>query len=83
MTSHIIFIKPHEKFSQNVLDLFSSHKIEFPDMTREDKFNLSDIKYGVKSDKEYNSKQESKMAKKELKNLRQEKENIVKTHQAS
>jgi nucleolar complex protein 3 len=79
LISHIIFIKPHEKFSPNVLDLFTAHKIEFPDLTqKEEKFNLNDIKFGVKSNDELMSKHESKKAKKQLKSLMQEKEKIVK-----
>jgi len=79
LISHIIFIKPHEKFSPNVLDLFSAHKIEFPDLTNKDeKYNLNDIKFGVKSNDELMSKHESKKAKKQLKSLLQEKEKIVK-----
>lgn len=79
LISHIIFIKPHEKFSANVLDLLTAHRIEIPDLTqKEDKYNMNDIKFGVKSKEEYNSKHESKQAKKQLKSLMQEKEKIVK-----
>jgi len=79
LISHVIFIKPHDKFSPNVLDLFSSHKIEFPDLNQiKEKYNLNDIKFGVKSKEELKSKHESKMAKKQLKSLMQEKDKIVK-----
>jgi hypothetical protein len=79
LISHIVYIKPHEKFSPNILDLFSAHRIEFPDLTqRDEKYNLNDIKFGVKSNEELMSKHESKKAKKQLKSLMQEKERIVK-----
>jgi hypothetical protein len=47
---HYVFIKPHENFNPNVLDLFTSHRIEFPDISKkkDEKVDLDNIKYGRK-----------------------------------
>jgi len=62
LISHIVYIKPHDKFDANILDLFIAHKIEFPDISEVNtkKIDLSDIKQGNKGSK-YNSETHNEM----------------------
>lgn len=81
---HFIFIKPHQKFDQNVLDLFTCHKIEFPDLQkdRDEMSKLADIKHGkrdkIKMDNDHMTKKQEQIEKKEKKLLMREKEKIIK-----
>jgi hypothetical protein len=84
LISHFVFVKPHEKFDKNVLDLFTFHKIEFPDLKKEkDEMNkLADIKFGksekIEMESDFKTKKQMQIAKKEKKMLMREKEKIIK-----
>lgn len=84
LISHIVFIKSHDKFDPNVLELFTCHKIEFPDFKKEseDLKKLADIKMGsrdsLKMESDIKTKKQMQIEKKEKKNLIREKERIVK-----
>lgn len=89
LISHFVFIRPHENFPENILDLFLSHRIDFPDLNSarqadEEKYNLKDIKFGTKdknslmSENKHKTKQQERIERREKKKLLIEKEKIVK-----
>lgn len=89
LISHYVFIRPHEHFPENILDLFLSHRIDFPDLTLakkadEEKFNLKDIKFGTKeknslmSENKLKTKQQERIERRQKKKLILEKEKIIK-----
>jgi hypothetical protein len=89
LISHYVFIRPHENFPENILDLFLSHRIDFPDLTAarkadEEKYNLKDIKFGTKeknslmSENKHKTKQQERIERREKKKLILEKDKIVK-----
>jgi hypothetical protein len=81
LLSHFIFIKPHELFDDNVLDLLTAHRIEFPDLNAEkEKHNLDNIKFGKKESLQMAGTNE-KQEKKERKKLAKEKDKILKNLQ--
>jgi hypothetical protein len=90
LLSHYIFIRPHENFPKNILDLFLSHRIDFPDLKAnrerdEEKYNLKDIKFGTKeknnlmSENKLKTKAQEKIERRERKSLMIEKEKIMKS----
>jgi len=90
LLSHYIFIRPHENFPKNILDLFLSHRIDFPDLKAnrekdEEKYNLKDIKFGKKekntlmSENKLKTKAQDKIERRERKSLMVEKEKIMKS----
>lgn len=86
LISHAIFIKPHSKFNDDVLDLFTAHKIEFPDFSEynQEKFDMKGIKDGKRgavydTDEKHKTKQESRLEKKDKKQLMKDKDKIIKT----
>ena len=90
LLTHYVFIRPHENFPRNILDLFLSHRIDFPDLIAnrekdEEKYNLKDIKFGTKeknslmSENKHKTKAQDKIERRERKTLMIEKEKIVKS----
>lgn len=90
LLSHYVFIRPHGNFPINILDLFLSHRIDFPDLKAnrekdEEKYNLKDIKFGKKeknslmSENKLKTKAQERIEKREKKNLIMEKEKIIKS----
>ena len=81
--SNIIFSKDHERFDKDVLDLFSAHRMEFPDYKKESeaekKIDLSDLKYAGTLISDKNTKQQNKIAKKQIKEFNKEKSKIIKS----
>jgi hypothetical protein len=81
--SNIIFSKDHGRFDKDVLDLFSAHRMEFPDYKKESeaekKIDLSDLKYSGQLISDKNTKQENKIARKEMKEFNKEKSKIIKS----
>jgi len=89
LISHFIFIRPHENFLSNILDLFLSHRIDFPDLTsikndQEDKFDMKDIKFGKKeknglmTENKHKTKEQERIERRDKKKLLLEKEKIIK-----
>jgi len=89
LISHYVFIRSHENFPENILDLFLSHRIDFPDLTSarqadEEKYNLKDIKFGTKekntlmSENKHKTKQQERIERRQKKKLIIEKEKIIK-----
>ena len=80
--SNVIFSKDHSKFDKNVLDLFTAHKIFFPDYkndANDKKIDLSDLKYAGNLVSDKNSKTENIKAKKQLNEFNKEKSKIIKS----
>ena len=89
LISHYVFIRPHENFPNNILDLFLSHRIDFPDLTAakqafKEKYNLNDIKFGSKekntlmSENKLKTKQQERIERRDKKKLFVEKDKILK-----
>lgn len=90
LISHYVFIRPHEHFPENILDLFLSHRIDFPDLTKsqaplDEKLNLNDIKFGKKeknsllSENKLKTKQQERIERRERKKMLLEKDKILKS----
>ncbi len=80
--SNVIFSKDHFKFDKNVLDLFTAHRIFFPDYkndSQDKKIDLSDLKYAGNLISDKNSKIENIKAKKQLIEFNKEKSKIIKS----
>ena len=80
--SNVIFSKDHFKFDKNVLDLFTAHRIFFPDYKndpQDKKIDLSDLKYAGNLISDKNSKMENIKAKKQLIEFNKEKSKIIKS----
>jgi hypothetical protein len=83
LISHYVFIKQHTQFNPNVLDLFTAHRIEFPDISKktDEKMDLNNIKFGKKIKYEqpnkFMTKQQMRIEKREEKKLQSEKNKIV------
>ena len=78
--------KNHKRFDESVMDLFTAHRMVFPDYVKENeslknKIDLSDLKYGGPSVSTSTSKQEYKKAQKLLKEFNKEKSKIIKSMQ--
>ncbi len=89
LISHYVFIRPHDNFPLDILNLFLSHRIDFPDLNAakaayEEKYNLKDIKFGTKeknslmSENKLKTKQQERIERRDKKKLIQEKEKIIK-----
>lgn len=81
--SNVINSKPHNRFSSNVFDLFTAHKIYLPDYKKDDEkinnIDLSDLKYAGPIASKNMNKQEYKKAQKQLKEFNKEKSKIIKS----
>lgn len=78
--------KNHKRFTENVMDLFTAHRMIFPDYVKENediknKINLSDLKYAGPSASTSTSKQDYKKAQRQLKEFNKEKSKIIKSMQ--
>ena len=76
--------KNHKRFSENVMDLFTAHRMIFPDYVKENediknKIDLSDLKYAGPSASTSTSKQDYKKAQRQLKEFNKEKSKIIKS----
>ena len=78
--------KNHKRFAENVMDLFTAHRMVFPDYVKENediknKIDLSDLKYAGPSASTSTSKQDYKKAQRQLKEFNKEKSKIIKSMQ--
>jgi len=78
--------KNHKRFTENVMDLFTAHRMIFPDYVKENediknKIDLSDLKYAGPSASTSTSKQDYKKAQRQLKEFNKEKSKIIKSMQ--
>ena len=78
--------KSHKRFAENVMDLFTAHRMIFPDYVKENediknKIDLSDLKYSGPSASTSTSKQDYKKAQRQLKEFNKEKSKIIKSMQ--
>lgn len=78
--------KNHKRFEENVMDLFTAHRMIFPDYVKENediknKIDLSDLKYAGPSASTSTSKQDYKKAQRQLKEFNKEKSKIIKSMQ--
>ena len=78
--------KNHKRFAENVMDLFTAHRMVFPDYVKENediknKIDLSDLKYAGPSASTSTSKQDFKKAQRQLKEFNKEKSKIIKSMQ--
>ena len=76
--------KSHKRFDENVFDLFTAHKIIFPDYVKENenlknKIDLSDLKYGGPSVDLSKNKHEYLKAQRNLREFNKEKNKIIKS----
>ena len=80
----VINNKNHKRFDSNVMDLFTAHRMIFPDYVKENenlknKIDLSDLKYGGPSADMSKTKQEYIKAQKNIKEFNREKNKIIKS----
>jgi hypothetical protein len=80
----VINNKNHKRFDSNVMDLFTAHRMIFPDYVKENenlknKIDLSDLKYGGPSADTSKTKQEYIKAQKNIKEFNREKNKIIKS----
>ena len=78
--------KNHKRFDENVMDLFTAHRMIFPDYIKENeniknKIDLSDLKYAGPLVSNSKSKQEYQKAQRQLKEFNKEKSKIIKSMQ--
>ena len=76
--------KNHKRFNPNIFELFTAHKIFFPDYVKENeniknKIDLSDLKYGGPSTTLSKNKNEYLKAQRNLKEFNKEKNKIIKS----
>ena len=76
--------KNHKRFDENVMDLFTAHRMIFPDYVKENediknKIDLSDLKYAGPSISTSTNKQEYIKAQRQLKEFNKEKSKIIKS----
>ena len=76
--------KNHKRFDENVMDLFTAHRMIFPDYVKENediknKIDLSDLKYAGPSISTSTNKQEYKKAQRQIKEFNKEKSKIIKS----
>ena len=78
--------KNHKRFDENVMDLFTAHRMIFPDYVKENeniknKIDLSDLKYAGPSASTSTNKHDYIKAQKQLKEFNKEKSKIIKSMQ--
>ena len=78
--------KNHKRFDENVMDLFTAHRMIFPDYVKENeemknKIDLSDIKYAGPSALTSTNKHDYIKAQRQLKEFNKEKSKIIKSMQ--
>ena len=78
--------KNHKRFDENVMDLFTAHRMIFPDYVKEsenmkNKIDLSDLKYAGPSVSTSTNKHDYIKAQKQLKEFNKEKSKIIKSMQ--
>ena len=76
--------KNHKRFDENVIDLFTAHRMIFPDYVKENenlknKIDLSDLKYAGPSTSNSTNKHEYIKAQRQLKEFNKEKSKIIKS----
>ena len=78
--------KNHKRFDENVMDLFTAHRMIFPDYVKENenlknKIDLSDLKYAGPALSTTTNKQDYKKAQRQIKEFNKEKSKIIKSMQ--